>query len=143
MEPTRKKILSFEGLEIGFSNNGLKRVLTPPLNASAFSGELIAIIGHNGVGKSTLLRTLTGLQSSLAGNISVNNKNLKEFDRIEIARNISYISTEPIKTGNMSVFDLVALGRHPHTNWFGRLDENDLSIILDSIKKNRDGWLFI
>ena len=135
MEPKRKKILSFEELKIGFFKNGLKRVLTPPLNASAFSGELIAIIGHNGVGKSTLLRTLTGLQSPLGGEIFVNDKNLKEFDRIEIARNIAYISTETIKTGNMTVFDLVSLGRHPHTNWFGRLDENDLSIILDSIKK--------
>jgi iron complex transport system ATP-binding protein len=135
MEKPEGKILSFTDLEIGFISGNMRKILTPPLNASASVGELIALVGHNGVGKSTLLRTITGLQSPLGGSIYIKGKNLLEYDRMEIARNVGYISTETIRVGNMNVYDLVALGRFPHTNWLGKINETDHGIIADSIRK--------
>lgn len=135
MGKLKKSILSLVDLEIGFISKGQRKVLTSPINATSSVGELIAIIGHNGVGKSTLLRTLTGLQVPISGTVYINEKNLNEYSRIEIAKNIGYISTEIIKVGNMSVYDLVALGRFPYTNWMGKISNKDHEIITDSIEK--------
>jgi iron complex transport system ATP-binding protein len=128
-------ILSFKDLEIGFISKNKKRILTPPLNASASNGELVALLGHNGVGKSTLLRTIVGLQEPLGGTIYLEGVELSEYDRVQIARNVGYISTEAIKIGNMNVYELVALGRFPHTNWAGKINDDDHNIIMDSIKR--------
>ncbi len=125
------KILSVDLLKIGYGSG----CLLPPLTASALRGELVAVIGRNGIGKSTLLRTIMGLQSSLGGDVLVNGKSISEFTRVQLARNIGYISTEIVKVSNMRVYDLVALGRFPHTNWIGRMDEKALAAIDDAIKK--------
>jgi iron complex transport system ATP-binding protein len=128
-------ILSLVSLKIGYSAGNHKKILLPPLNAEAGRGELIAVIGRNGIGKSTLLRTLTGLQPSLGGEIYYNGKNIKEFIRMDLARTVGYISTEIVKVSNMSVYDLVSLGRFPHTNWAGRIDASNHEVIMDAIEK--------
>lgn len=136
MEGNMEKILSFESLLIGYSSGGYKNVLLPPLNASALKGELIAVVGQNGVGKSTLLRTITSLQQSLGGEIYINKKRINSYSRQELAQTIGYISTEPVRVNNMTVYDLVSLGRFPHTNWIGKINSKDHEIIMDSIKKS-------
>ena len=129
------EILSFSGLRIGYAARRPGTTLLPPLTASARGGELIAVIGRNGIGKSTLLRTLAGLQPSLAGDITYSGKNSMEHSRNELARTIGYISTEIVKVSNMRVYDLVALGRFPYTDWFGRIDEENHRMITDAIAK--------
>ena len=62
MTENLKQILSLDSLKIGYVSGRQKNVLLPPLNAAANTGELIAVLGRNGIGKSTLLRTLTGIQ---------------------------------------------------------------------------------
>jgi iron complex transport system ATP-binding protein len=131
----KKEILSFESLLIGYISGTKTKILLPPLKASAFQGELIAMIGQNGIGKSTMLRTLTGLQVAIDGTIVINGKSIKNYSRMDFARNIGYISTEPVKVSNMKVYDLVALGRYPHTNWLGKLTGDDHAIIMDVIEK--------
>jgi iron complex transport system ATP-binding protein len=135
MNRNEEKILSFESLLIGFASGRHKNILLPPLNAIAVKGELIALIGQNGVGKSTLLRTITGLQQSLGGEIFISGKNINDYSRISLAKNIGYISTETVKVSNMKVLDLVSLGRYPYTNWLGKIGNEDHDIILDSIEK--------
>ena len=135
MEKSRAKILSLDLLKIGYVSGKNKNLLLPPVSASALKGELIAVIGRNGIGKSTLLRTITGLQSSLGGKIIINGKNIKEYSRLQIAKSVGYISTEAIKVSNMRVYDLVALGRFPHTNWLGKIDAANHNAIVDSIGK--------
>ena len=125
MKITRKEILSIDSLKIGYGSGNNKNILLPPLSARAFSGEMIAVIGRNGIGKSTLLRTLTGLQPPLGGEIYYAGKNIRYFTRIELAQNTGYISTEIVKVSNMRVYDLVALGRFPHTNWIGKIELKD------------------
>jgi iron complex transport system ATP-binding protein len=131
----KKEILSFKDLVIGYASGKNRKVLLPPLSATAYHGELIAIIGPNGIGKSTLIRTVTGLQDSLGGNIKINGKQISSYSRLDFARNIGYISTEPVRVSNMKIYDLVALGRYPHTGWLGKLTNEDNTIIMDAIEK--------
>jgi len=131
----KSEILSFESLLIGFSTGSRKKVILPPLKAQSYMGELIAVVGQNGVGKSTLLRTISGLQKPLGGKILLKKKELSGYSRNELAQNIGYISTEPVKVSNMTVNDLVSLGRFPHTNWVGKLTSEDIEVITDSIAK--------
>jgi iron complex transport system ATP-binding protein len=135
MKTSPKQILSLDSLKIGYFSGKNENLLLPPLSASANSGELIAVIGRNGVGKSTLLRTLAGLQQPLGGKISFSNKNIRDYSRMELARKIGYISTEIVSVSNMNVYDLVALGRFPHTNWIGKIEKKDNEAILDAIRK--------
>jgi iron complex transport system ATP-binding protein len=139
MKKDPKEILSLDSLEIGYSSGKTKKVLLPPLNSSAVAGELIAVIGRNGIGKSTLLRTLAGLQEPLGGEVLYNGRNLKDYSRMELALKVGYISTEIVKVSNMSVYDLVALGRFPHTNWIGKIEKNDHERIMDAISKTEMG----
>lgn len=135
MENVREKILSFNSLLIGYNYGKSSNVLLPPLTSFALKGELIALIGQNGIGKSTFLRTIAGLQGSLGGEILIKNKQIGEYGRYDLANNIGYISTEPVRVSNMKVYDLVALGRYPHTDWTGKLKNNDREIVNEAIEK--------
>ena len=142
MKKDSKEILSLDSLKIGYSTGKTKKVLLPPLNASAATGEFIAVIGRNGIGKSTLLRTLAGLQEPLGGEILYDGRNLKDYSRMELALKVGYISTEIVKVSNMSVYDLVALGRFPHTNWIGKIEKEDHERIVDAISKTAMGSFY-
>lgn len=131
----RGKILSFNHLEIGFVSGKYKHVLLPPVSGKACKGELIAVIGKNGIGKSTLLRTIAGLQALISGELSVGGRNINEYSRMKLSEKVGYISTEIVKVSNMKVFDLVSLGRYPYTNWFGRISINDHARISESLEK--------
>lgn len=131
----RKEILSFKSLEIGYVSGKHRSILLPPVHGKACEGELIAVIGKNGIGKSTLLRTIAGLQAMIEGELSVDGKNIKEYSRIQLSEKVGYISTEIVRVSNMKVYDLVALGRYPYTNWLGRINNDDHEIITESLIK--------
>jgi len=139
MKMNLTEILSLDALKIGYVSGKKENILLPPLNARADRGELIAVIGRNGIGKSTLLRTLIGLQQPLGGEIYYNGKNIKDYSRIDLAQKVGYISTEIVRVSNMSVYDLVALGRFPHTNWIGKIEMKDHEVIMDAIEKTSMG----
>ncbi len=88
-------------------------------------GELVAVVGANGIGKSTLLRTLANVQNRLSGEIKVKSKELKRYSPVQLAREISVVLTEHIPAKNLSVIEVIALGRQPYTNWIGSLSEID------------------
>jgi iron complex transport system ATP-binding protein len=135
MKMNLTEILSLDSLKIGYVSGKHENVLLPPLKACANKGELIAVIGRNGIGKSTLLRTLTGLQPSLGGEIFYSGKNIRDYSRMDLAQKVGYISTEIVKVSNMSVYDLVSLGRFPHTDWIGKIDAKNHEVIMDAIEK--------
>lgn len=105
------------------------------INLTAAPGEMVALIGSNGIGKSTLLRTIAAFQPSLAGEIQISGKGLKALNPKEISRIMSFVSTETIRIPNLSVFDLVAYGRFPYTNWIGMLADEDKRVVYDAIEK--------
>jgi iron complex transport system ATP-binding protein len=135
MKKDNQEILAIDSLRIGYNPGRDESQLLPPLTARAGEGELIAVIGRNGIGKSTLLRTLAGLQPSLGGEISYGGKSIRDYSKKDLAGIVGYISTEIVRVTNMRVYDLVALGRYPYTNWFGRIEERDHDIITDAIEK--------
>ncbi|MEP2278536.1 ABC transporter ATP-binding protein [Maribacter sp.] len=96
-------------------------------------GELAAIVGINGIGKSTLLKTLGNFQPKISGSITIEGKELSTYNELQIASKISVVLTEPIASKNLSVYELLALGRQPYTNWLGKLADKDISIINNSI----------
>ncbi|MDB2606642.1 ABC transporter ATP-binding protein [Zobellia sp.] len=95
------------------------------INFKLVPAELTAIVGVNGIGKSTLLRTLGNVQPHLDGCITINEKPIEAYSSLELSSELSMVLTESIASKNLSVIELVALGRQPYTNWLGTLTETD------------------
>lgn len=88
-------------------------------------GKLIGLIGVNGAGKSTLIRTLAGLQPPLAGRIEIDHQEIGKYQPLELARFLSVVLTGQHISQNLTVKELVALGRQPYTGWMGVLTAED------------------
>jgi len=126
---TENNILETEILSIGYSSKNKKTVIAKNLSLKLHKGELVCLLGKNGIGKSTLLRTITKVQPKLSGLIRLNNKNLDQINSNELAKNISLVLTEKIPPSNLTVYELIALGRQPYTNWLGTLSKDDVEQI--------------
>jgi len=125
-----KPLLIANALEIGYADaRPPRQVIAAGLNLNLAQGEYVCLVGPNGVGKSTLLRTITGLQPALGGEISLNGKRLEKYTRKELASQISVVLTSPITVGAMTVKELVAMGRFPFTGLFDRMSDNDWKIV--------------
>jgi len=118
-------VLSVKNLAIGYQNKVGSTVVVKTIDFLLNSGELTAIVGINGIGKSTLLRTLGNAQAKLSGSIYINEKPLETYRPLTLASEISMVLTEPIASKNMTALELVSLGRQPYTNWIGTLSNND------------------
>jgi iron complex transport system ATP-binding protein len=118
-----------KSLTVGYRTKKDQKILLSEISSKLFAGEIIALMGSNGSGKSTLLRTLTGFQQPLSGEVLLNGKNISGFSMSDKARFISYVSTEPVRVGNMTVFDLVGLGRYLYSGLWGNLSDEDLRMI--------------
>ena len=122
--------LRADSLEIGYRHGARGRtVVARNLRLELDVGEVVCLVGPNGAGKSTLLRTLTGLQPALGGRVFVEDADIHDLDLKERARKIGVVLTERVNVGLLPSFDLVALGRHPHTDWTGGLTPHDLSVV--------------
>ncbi len=102
-----------------------KNPLTAPLSIQFEAGQCVAIIGRNGVGKSTLLRTICGLLKPISGTVLLNDSSIAQLRRKELARHVAVVLTSRPDTGLLSVRDVVAMGRMPYTPATGRLSETD------------------
>ena len=127
-----QKILQIKDLAIGFSK---KKPLVENIDVNGREGELVALIGKNGIGKSTLLKTLVSLIRPIDGQIFLEGREIRTYPARELAVKMGFVSTEIIRTGNLRVMDLVALGRFPHTNWIGRLNGEDRDKVMDAVTK--------
>src|SRR5207249_7894211 len=92
-------------------------------------GELACVLGPNGTGKSTLLRTLAGMQPRLAGSVELDGHDVQRLPARELARRVSVVLTERAEVGLLRAYDLVALGRYPYTGWAGRLRSHDHAVV--------------
>lgn len=127
-------ILETKDLSIGYPGKHREEtILSDRINLSAARTELVALLGANGIGKSTLLRNLIRLQKPLSGNISLFNRDIRGFSRNELARRVGFVSTEIIQVNNLKVSDMVALGRSPHTNWLGKLGSEDVKKVNEAL----------
>ncbi|MAP81365.1 MAG: ABC transporter ATP-binding protein [Aequorivita sp.] len=122
-------ILEAQNLSVGYTSKDGSSTIAKDINFSILKGELVGMVGANGIGKSTLLRTLTGMQKALSGSIFLKNKDLTEYSSFQLATQLSVVLTEPPASKNLSVLELVSLGRQPYTNWIGTLTKEDKKAI--------------
>jgi iron complex transport system ATP-binding protein len=121
-----KIILQASQISIGYSHKKEQIVVASNVSISLKKGKLIALIGANGIGKSTLLKTITGIQKPLFGAVFLNEKKIADYEALDLARNLSIVLTEKLPPSNLTVFELIALGRQPYTNWIGNLSDIDI-----------------
>lgn len=128
-------ILETKNLAIGYRlPPAPPKVLIKNLNFQVYSGDMICLMGPNGCGKTTLFRTLSALSPRLNGQIIIDSKDIKDYDELDLAKKISIVLTEKLDLINISVEELIALGRFPYTNFFGKLSGNDQKRINETIE---------
>lgn len=127
-------VFTAHDLAIGYTpRRGPAHTVAAGLNLTLHAGELVALLGPNGAGKSTLLRTLAGMQPPLAGEVQLAGRYLTRLTPRERAQLLSVVLTERVDVGNLSVYALVALGRHPYTDWRGTLTAQDEAVVRQAL----------
>lgn len=114
-------MIELKNLSTGYG----RHTVSANLNATLQSGRLTCLLGPNGVGKSTLLRTLCGFQPPLEGRMEMDGKDMAQLSRKEMSRSIGVVLTERPDVTDMRASDMVALGRTPYTGFWGRLGTED------------------
>ena len=128
-------MIELKELTIGYAQKNNTKVVASGINATLHSGRLTCLIGANGIGKSTLLRTLSAFQPPLSGEIFIDNESpipLSTLSDKQLSRLIGVVLTEKPDVQNMTVFELVGLGRSPYTGFWGRLNEDDKEVVKES-----------
>ena len=128
-----KETIQIRDLSIGYLGKNDIKVVGKDINATIYSGELTCLLGANGVGKSTLLRTLSAFQPKLGGEIFIQGKEIDQFSDKQLSHVISVVLTEKPDIRNMMVEELVGLGRSPYTGFWGTLTKEDKKIVRNSI----------
>ena len=121
-------------LSIGYQTKGNEKVVANGLNATINRGELTCLLGRNGIGKSTLLRTLSAFQPALDGEVMMDTTPLTTLTDKERSRLIGIVLTEKPDVQNMTIEELVGMGRSPYTGFWGTLDSDDKAIVDEAIR---------
>lgn len=129
----KHKTVQIQDLSIGYPGKNRTKTVATHLNADILSGELTCLLGTNGVGKSTLLRTLSAFQPPLEGDIYLDGKELRKYTDRQLSTVISVVLTEKCDIRNMTVRELVGMGRSPYTGFWGRLSHEDEDIVSQAI----------
>ena len=103
------------------------------INAVVRSGQLTCLTGENGIGKSTLLKTLTGFLQKLGGELLLDGREVGTFSQRELARQVSIVLTQKPDIQNLTVEEVAGLGRSPYTGFFGRLHDADRTVIAEAL----------
>ena len=114
-------MIRFNNLTLGY---GL-RTLIDSLTGEVRCGELTALVGRNGTGKSTLLRAIAQLGEIHSGDIFLNGKPIGDISPAELSTLVAFVTTDKVRIANLRCRDVVALGRAPYTNWIGRMQQQD------------------
>jgi len=122
-------MLKTKNLTIGYPGKALYKNISVNLK----KGFLTGLVGQNGVGKSTFIRTLCGIQSKLSGDIFLDGRVIQNYNPKKISRQISIVLTGKPETLNLSVIELIALGRYPYSGWLGTLTQADKQKIEEAI----------
>lgn len=142
MERIQKHIaLSGKELALGYFHQKAKKEILSNLDFTLFSGELTCLLGPNGVGKSTLIKAILGQIHPWKGSIQLDQQSITEYSVEELAKRIAVVLTDPVFPGNMTVGQLVALGRTPHTGWSGKLNPADRDVVEKALSDTKITYL--
>lgn len=123
-------IISLSQLSVGYSSS---HPVISDISVELHSGQLVCLIGENGIGKSTLLKTLTGFLPKLKGRLLLDNRDIESFSQQELARQVSIVLTQKPDVQNLTIEEIIGLGRSPYTGFFGRLRAEDRLVVDDAI----------
>ena len=129
----KQAVITATDLCIGYRTHKGEKKVHEHLSFGLYPGELPSLLGANGAGKSTLLRTMSATQPSLAGELQLLGKPLQQYSEKERSRTLGVVLTDKTQAGGLTVYELVALGRQPHTGFFGRLHPKDHLIIKEAL----------
>ena len=111
-----------------------ERTLLHEVEAAIPKGSLTALIGRNGTGKSTLLRAIAGLGTTVSGDVALCGRPLASLTPHELSTTVGFVTTDKVRIANLACEDVVALGRAPYTNWIGRMQEADRAVVERSLR---------
>ncbi|QUB70599.1 ABC transporter ATP-binding protein [Prevotella multiformis] len=123
-------VIRLSHLSVGYSPS---LPVVSGINAVVRSGQLTCLTGENGIGKSTLLKTLTGFLPKLGGELLLDGREVGTFSQRELARQVSIVLTQKPDIQNLTVEEVAGLGRSPYTGFFGRLHDADRTVIADAL----------
>ena len=125
--------LELHGLYIGYDEDADRRIVAETLDASLAKGTMACLVGANGVGKSTLMRTLSGFQPALRGEVRIDGKPIGEYSPRELSEKIGVVLTERNTAAELTVEEVVGIGRIPYTNFWGTLTPADRQAVDEAI----------
>lgn len=134
-------LLETKSLSIGYQEKRIHKVLQRDINIRLCKGEIISLMGQNGVGKTTFIKTISGLQPALTGDIFYGGENLKNLSNRQLATRLSLVLTEKPFNSSISVLELIAIGRHPYSGWMGVLSKKDKDVIEWAINETHINYL--
>ena len=135
MTGAQKTYLSIENLAIGYAGKtGKLKLLQKNVNEKLTEGDFVCLLGPNGCGKSTLLRVMAGMQVPVNGKILIDNNEIQQLTNEERCKLLSVVLTDNSAVGNITISEIVALGRYGYTNWIGSLGIKDRQIISESLE---------
>ena len=128
-------MIDIRNLDIGYKSKGKTIQVFKDINVTLHAGDLVGLMGDNGIGKSTLLKTITGNLVPLSGDITINGKSIIHYSAQQLSQLLSIVVTEKIGGFNLTVWDVVATGRTPYINIFGKLTPKDEAIVTESLEQ--------
>ena len=131
--PPASPLLATSNLAVGYRHRRRTTTTLSDVNLNVRHGDLVALIGGNGAGKSTLLRSLTGVQAPLSGTVSLLGRDITQIDRRQRARHVALVLADRLEAVNLTVEELVSLGRHPYSGMSGQLDDDDRAVVSDAM----------
>ena len=127
-------ILTTHNLSTGYRHGSAVTSVMSHINVALHRGCLTALLGQNGIGKSTLLRTIAGSQPPIEGDVMLHGRNISGISRREMSRLLSMVFTDRTMAGGLTVRELVSLGRQPHTGFLGRLSSHDRLVVQQAVE---------
>lgn len=122
-------MIELKNFSIGY---GSRRLLTD-VSVSVPDGCLTALVGRNGTGKSTLLRSIAGLNRNYSGDILLERKALRHMSPSRLAKMLAFVNTDRTRIPNLKCEDVVAIGRAPYTDWIGNIQDHDREIVAKAL----------
>ncbi len=138
VRPLNEVALAARSLAVGYKTGRTKRsIILKDIDLALNQGEFVCMLGPNGTGKSTLLRTICKMQPLLAGSVEIGGINIDRLSSQVLAKLLSVVLTERLTVGRLTAYELIGLGRYPYTGWAAGLTSQDHRIIRWAIGATR------
>ncbi|MBD8046071.1 ABC transporter ATP-binding protein [Clostridium sp. N37] len=123
-------MLKTENLFAGYG----KKVVVENVNISSIKGQVVCFLGPNGAGKTTILRTLSGLLDPVKGEVYIKEEKISNINKKDLSKQLAVVLTKKFEGGLMTCYEVVSMGRYPHTGFFGRLSQEDNEKVFEALK---------